>query len=179
MPQSIAQVIVRGRGLLVTAATPAAEAIARRPLLGMPLSESMCEEAYRSVLDRLRWTVDTGEPSTTIVKAPDGTVGRVVTRAVADGAVAVFQSVRYAIHEVYGPDLICGPGNDLFIHRVQREFRGLAAREAFPEAAFAAAQDMLRWVMRTGRSKVIPLPDMGERMGAFSPRPGVVRTAGH
>jgi hypothetical protein len=172
----IAQVLVRGSGLLVVQVSPEAEAIVRRPLAGMPLVETITEDVYRDALERVAWTVLTGEPMTALVKAPDGTVGRMSSRAVAHGAEVRFTPVRYAIHELFGPDLICGRGNDVFESQVSREYVGLAAREAFPESVFWEAQDVLAWVMRTGQPKMTaPMP--GVRMGVVSPRPGVVRTA--
>lgn len=171
-----ARVFVRGRGLLVTEATPAAEAVTQRDLVGMPLSESMWEESFHGVLSVIRRAVVEKLRLTDIVEAPNGQVGRVVADPCHDGATVTFLPLEYAIHEVYGPDLICGVGNEEFQRRAHpRWYVGLAAVEAFPEACWHEAQDALRWVMRTGVPRTVDLPP-GTRMAIRLVSPGVVRT---
>lgn len=170
----VAKLLVRGRGLLVTAASPAAEALFQRPLVGMPLTESIWEPEYASVIDRIRWTVTRRLATTEIVQAPNGTVGRVLA-VPSDDATVTFAPLGYAIHEVYGPDLICGEGNDAYRVRAARPSLGLPAREAYPEPYWQEAQDALDFVMRRGGDRCVTLPS-GRRMLARLVRFGVVRT---
>lgn len=176
MSEAIARVHVSGRGLYVVDATEAAEAVTQRPLVGMPLSESMWEDVYDGVLASIRRAVVEGIATSEVVCAPDGTVGRIVADPTNGGACVTFVPVGFAIHEVYGPDLICGIGNAEFQRRAGgRWSEGIAAREAFSDPRWEYAQDALSQVMRNGITQVISVAET--RMAITRPRPGVVRTA--
>lgn len=154
----LARVHVRGPGLFVVEANTAALSVTRRELVGIPLVESMGEPMYHEAIDRIRWTMTTLEATETLVRAPDGTLGRVVADPTFEGAIATFRPVAFPMQSLVGPDLVMLRGNAAFDACVGREYIGIAAREAFPEAVYEPAQDAMRWVMRSGADLTVRLP---------------------
>lgn len=166
--ESIARVQVRGRGLLVTEATTGAIAVTQRPLLGMPLSETVPE--YDEALRVIRRAVMDGEAGTKLVLAPNGAIGRVTADPTPNGAYVTFVPAFIATQELHGRDLVMGWANDVFHSLVDRPIDGIAAREAFPEDHWAEAQDALAWVMRSGERVTVPLLTGEMRIVRTGPR---------
>jgi hypothetical protein len=118
----------------------------------------MWEPAYARVLERITRTVESGVAMCEIVRAPDGTVGRVVADPTHEGAVVTFQSVGLAIGTLLGTDLLLGKANDVWQALADRPWRGLTATEAFPEPVWEPVRDVMRWVLSTGRSSSVGMP---------------------
>jgi hypothetical protein len=153
-----ARVHVRGDGLLVTAATPGALAVTQRELVGIPLLESMHEERYKPVLEMIGRAVRTSVAGTDIVLAPNHQLGRVVADPIDGGACVTFLPVKEAVGDLHGPDLLLGEANDVWQVLANRTWRGLSAREAFPEPVWEPVRDVMHWVMAHGAAVAVPMP---------------------